>query len=444
MLAVMVALIMGVSCYRSIQQLIDREQSVAHTQAVIEELWTLVSASKDVVLLERSYVLTPDSEYETLMRSESADLETRVAMLKQLAGDSQVESSRSEGLERGVKSLNSFVMKVVDTRRAAGLQAATALIQTGYGIHLLQQIEQRVRLMDATEQNLLAQRSRAAQNAGIRTLQIIAFGSLVVIVCMSFSAWYVRYSLSALRISSGELIRSHAQLHELNKELGRSNAELEQFAYSASHDLQEPLRMVASYVQLLRDRYRGRLDSDADDFIDFAVDGAKRMKSLINDLLVYSRAGRSHEPQPVEAGEALEWALSNLSLRVAETHTTVVHGKLPRVMADPTQLGEVFQNLIENAIKFHGSEPPRIEIGISRIDGNWLFSVKDNGIGIAREHQSRVFQMFQRLHRRDEYSGTGIGLAVCRKIVERHGGRIWVEPGKDSGADIRFTLPATA
>ncbi|MGH8337058.1 MAG: sensor histidine kinase, partial [Gammaproteobacteria bacterium] len=296
-------------------------------------------------------------------------------------------------------------------------------------------------LMDASEEDLLIQHSREAQDAGGRTLRIIAFGTLIVIICAGFAGWFARLSVRALHASSEDLVRSHAQLNLLNEELGRSNGELEQFAYSASHDLQEPLRMVASYVQLLRDRYRGRLDADADDFIDFAVDGATRMKRLINDLLVYSCAGRGHEAQPVEADQALKWALSNLSLRIEETHATVTHGTLPKVKADPTQLGEVFQNLIDNAIKFHGSEPPRIEINASRSHGKWLFSVKDHGIGIDPQYRGRLFQMFQRLHGGNEYSGTGIGLAICRKIVERYGGRIWVEAGKDTGADFRFTLP---
>src|SRR5271163_2664674 len=220
-----------------------------------------------------------------------------------------------------------------------------------------------------------------------------------------------------------------------------SNSGLEQFAYSASHDLQEPLRMVASYVQLIRDRYHSRLDADADDFIDFAVDGAARMKRLINDLLVYSRAGRGRTPRPVESAQALEWAISNLSLRIGETHTTVSHGALPMVVADPTQLGEVFQNLIENAIKFHGQAPPQIDVSAKMTNGQWLFSVKDNGIGINPQYSDRIFQMFQRLHGRSEYSGTGIGLAVCRKIIEHHGGNIWVESEEGSGADFRFTMP---
>ena len=236
--------------------------------------------------------------------------------------------------------------------------------------------------------------------------------------------------------------QAERELAERTRELERSNVELEQFAYSASHDLQEPLRMVGSYVQLLRDRYRGRLDSDADEFIDFAVDGAVRMKRLINDLLLYSRAGRGHSSAVVEAGATLDWAVANLALKLSDCGAVVVRGAMPPVMADASQLGQLFQNLIDNALKFRSAAPPRIEIGAERRDGLWEFCVRDNGIGIEQKHATRIFQMFQRLHSSADYPGTGIGLAVCRKIVERNGGRIWVDSEVHPGTAFRFTIPA--
>ncbi len=237
-------------------------------------------------------------------------------------------------------------------------------------------------------------------------------------------------------------ILSARELAERTSELERSNLELEQFAYLASHDLQEPLRMVGSYVQLLRDRYRGRLDSDADDFIDFAVDGAVRMKQLINDLLLYSRAGRGNSRVLVESGAALDWALANLALKLSDSGAVVVRGMMPPVMADAVQLGQLLQNLIDNALKFHGTAPPRIEIGAERRDALWEFCLRDNGIGIDPQYGARIFQMFQRLHSSTEYAGTGIGLAVCRKIVERNGGRIWIDTTVRTGTAFRFTIPA--
>ncbi len=233
-----------------------------------------------------------------------------------------------------------------------------------------------------------------------------------------------------------------AELKKTMTELSRSNAELQEFAYVASHDLQEPLRMVTSYVQLLGRRYQGKLDADANDFIGYAVDGVSRMQNLINGLLAYSRvATRGKVFEPADCAAALDQALANLGAAIEESGAVISHDPLPTVMSDSTQLVQLFQNLVGNAIKFHGDEPPRVHVSAEQKGGEWVFSIRDNGIGIDPEYAERIFGVFQRLHSREEYPGTGIGLAICRRIVERHGGRIWVESQNGTGSTFYFTMP---
>lgn len=246
---------------------------------------------------------------------------------------------------------------------------------------------------------------------------------------------------------------TEARLQEALAELESSNRDLEQFAYVASHDLQEPLRMVASYVELLARRYKGKLDADADDFIAFAVDGARRMQGLINDLLAFSRVSRQGGTlEPVSSADALAMALGNLRAALDESGAEVSCDELPVVVADRTQLTQLFQNLISNAVKFRGDRSPRVYVSARRADSPepagdarapfWQFVVSDNGIGIEPRFAERIFVIFQRLHGREEYPGTGIGLAICKRIIERHGGRIWLESEPGAGSSFCFTLPA--
>jgi signal transduction histidine kinase len=242
-------------------------------------------------------------------------------------------------------------------------------------------------------------------------------------------------------------MQAEEKLEEYTAELERSNQELQQFAYVASHDLQEPLRMVTSYLQLLELRYQDRLDADALEFIAFAVEGATRMHELIQGLLAYSRVGTHGAPlQRSDTEATLALTLDNLQVAIEESGAVVTHDPLPAVMADPIQLGQLLQNLIGNAIKFRGKKVPYVHIGAERTESDdgraqWLFSVRDNGIGIDPQYGERIFLIFQRLHARDEYPGTGIGLALCKRIVERHGGRIWVESQPREGSTFYFTLP---
>jgi PAS domain S-box-containing protein len=261
---------------------------------------------------------------------------------------------------------------------------------------------------------------------------------------LSLASWKTgddRYFTAIIRDIT-ERKQIHNTLAERAAALTRSNQELEQFAYVASHDLQEPLRMITGYTQLLAKRYHGKLDQDADEYITYAVDGAKRMQTLINDLLAYSRVGtRGKEFARTECEAILKTSLTNLQVAIQESGAVVTHDALPVVVCDGGQIGQLLQNLIGNAIKYRNSRAPEIHVGCKPEDDRWLFWVKDNGIGIDPEYAERIFAIFQRLHTREEYPGTGIGLAVCKKIVERHGGSIWVDSALGKGATFHFTLP---
>jgi signal transduction histidine kinase len=275
----------------------------------------------------------------------------------------------------------------------------------------------------------------------------IAVGDLVILTRYEreFKKEEVNF-LSALGSHAATAIHNaqlHQQIQSQAAKLIRSNEELEQFAYVASHDLQEPLRMVTSYTGLLARRYQGKLDEQADEFIAYAADGAKRMHGLIQDLLSYSRVGtKGKDFAPVDCEAVLCRTLVGLQVAVEESGARVGHEPLPTVMGDETQLGQLFQNLIANAIKYRDREAPEVHIACKPEGNDWLFSVSDNGIGIDPRYAERIFVIFQRLHTREDYAGSGIGLAICKKIVERHGGRIWVESELGKGATFLFTLPA--
>ena len=235
--------------------------------------------------------------------------------------------------------------------------------------------------------------------------------------------------------------RMESEIRQSNLALEKSNRELRQFAYVASHDLREPLRTISSFIQLFRRRYEGKIDQDADEFIGFIVDGATRMQQLIDDLLLYSRVDSKGKTfSPVETGRVLDTVRANLGTAIAEAGAEVSIAPLPEVTGDENQLVQLFQNLLANAVKFRGEHHPQIRVECRREGADWHFLVSDNGIGIDPEYFDRVFDIFQKLHTRDQYEGTGIGLSICKKIVERHGGRIWVESAPGRGTTFHFTL----
>lgn len=301
--------------------------------------------------------------------------------------------------------------------------------------------------------------SSTCEGRGAMTLRLEHEGNIYGIMSLSIPREYVTDDeekalleevaediVFALHSMELEKARRQAEnkLKKYSEDLERSNQELEQFAYVASHDLQEPLRMITSYVKLLQLRYKDKLDDDANDFINYAFDGATRMQMLINDLLAFSRVSTRGNPfELTDSGTVLEQTLTGLKMAVEDIGALITHDPLPVVMADASQLAQVLQNLISNAIKFHGDDPLEVHISAERQRDDWVFSVKDNGIGIEPQYFGRIFVIFQRLHGRTEYPGTGIGLAVSKRIVERHGGRIWLESEPGKGSTFYFTIPVT-
>jgi PAS domain S-box-containing protein len=361
------------------------------------------------------------------------------------------ESNESGAKYRGLLEAAPDAMVVVNTLGEIVLLNVQAEKQFGYSRNEL--VGQQVKniIPEGFAERLIADGTRTAAEA---FAQQIETGIELSGRRKDGSEFPIEIMLSPLKSAEGTLVtaairditarkKSEEHLVKTVAELKRSNDELQQFAYVSSHDLQEPLRMVASFTQLLAKRYKGRLDPDADEYIAFAVDGCNRMQGLIHDLLTYSRAGATGKALcRVFAEDALQGALENLRITIEQSGAVVTHDPLPAISTDQTQLTQVFQNLVGNAIKYRSAELPRIHVSSTKNrDNEWIFSVRDNGLGIAPQYFEKIFILFQRLHGRNEFEGTGIGLAICKKVLERLGGRIWVESQPQKGSTFSFALP---
>jgi PAS domain S-box-containing protein len=416
-------------------------------EALAQQIGTgieLIGRRKDGSEFPIEIMLSPlANDEETLVTAAIRDISVRKNAEKHLA--------QMEGRYRGLLEAAPDAMVVVNAGGEIVLLNVQAEKRFGYSRDEL--VGQKVKniIPEGFAERIIADGTRSAADA---LAQQIGTGIELIGRRKNGSEFPIEIMLSPLESTEGVLVtaairdisvrkKSEEHLVKTVGELKRSNDELQQFAYVSSHDLQEPLRMVASYTQLLAGRYKGRLDSDADEFIAFAVDGCNRMQGLIQDLLTYSRAGTNGKVLgEVSSENALQGALANLRITIEQSGAIVTYDPLPSVTTDETLLAQVFQNLVGNAIKYHGAEAPRVHVSCTKPDGNeWIFSVRDNGLGIDPQYFDRIFVLFQRLHGRDEFAGTGIGLAICKKIVERLGGRIWVESQTGKGSTFYFALP---
>jgi signal transduction histidine kinase len=412
--------------YRLIKQQRWRDLRIMELRGRILQLDEVLTMSA------RMAAATGDTGWELRYRRFEAELDSAIKEVLRLAPERDAAEETDAANLALVKMENLAFGLVREGRRP---EAQGVLFSENYELEKQRYSEGMARLDERLKDKVDAALDREEGRAYARLVAIVVLLPLLMIT------WAYAWWAISRRIEEHQ--RAESELRRTADELGRSNAQLEQFAYVASHDLQEPLRSIASYAQLLALRYEGKLDGNADDFIRYVVDGAKRMRTLIDDLLAYSRLARDHKPlESTDCNAVVSLVLGDLAASIKERRAQVTCDGLPTLTADPSLLSHMFQNLIQNALKFAGAQAPAIHVSATRQLGEWVFSVRDNGIGIKPEYAERIFLIFQRLHTRDEYPGNGMGLAICKKIAEHHGGRIWVESEPGKGSIFFFTIPA--
>src|SRR5258708_1300143 len=425
---------------------------VTHTHSVLEKLDSLQIHLIDAETGQRGYIITGEETYLAPYQDGIGGISREIRELRELTADNPVQQGSLDRMEPLIAAKLGELQNRIEIRKKEELAAGVAAVAEGSGKRLMDQIRVLAAAMKQEEDRLLVLRSNELEASGRRTRMIIVIGEALGFLFLAAAGFLIHQEMRR-RASAEQEVRTlnrdlerrvaerTAELAERAKELERSNMELQQFAYVASHDLQEPLRTIASFTQLLAKRYSDKLDDKAREFINFAVDGSKRMQTLINDLLVYSRVGTQGNPCAATRCDAmLDRILKNLKISIESSGAVITRGPLPVVIGDEGQLAQLFQNLLTNAMKFRGAGVPRIHISASAEGARWKFMVRDNGIGISPEHQDRIFVIFQRLHTKTQYPGTGIGLAISKKVVERHGGRIWIEPTPGGGSTFCFTV----
>lgn len=434
----------------------DTAERVNQSWNKLQGLEAVLSTVKDAETGQRGYLLTGQELYLKPYNLAVQTIEEQLTNIQNYPVDHSKQQHQSSQIEQIVRQKLIELKATIELKKKQDSEAAIQLVLTNQGKELMDQLRRLIHQMEKEETAQLQSWLKTKEEESQRG-QLIFSGGIV----LNLIVFYLVYSAIAqethdrrkaensLQQLNQELeVRVQertAELTEANTNLLHSNRELEQFAYVASHDLQEPLRAVNSYAQLLARKYEGNLDDKADKYLGYIREGATRMQQLITDLLELSRVGtRGRALQPTPCEPVLCRVLEHLQVAIAQSNAIITHDPLPIVMGDETQLIQLFQNLISNAIKFRREQPPQVHICAVQQNNEWVFSVRDNGIGIEAEYFDRIFLIFQRLHGRSEYPGTGIGLAVCKKIVERHGGRIWVESVPDEGTAFYFSLNRVA
>lgn len=474
-LALAILAILGGLTYRDSVEAGLAAQDVDHTYIILRKLDKVLSDLKDAETGQRGYVITGKQVYLQPYHHAAEEIDRELRELRDLTGNNQHQQARLDEIDRPVIKKMAKLKQTIEIRKEKGYRAATGLVDTGIGEKLMDEIRGRVAAAEDEEARLLKERAAARKVAGRKLTGAIIGGGAVSAVLLFIAFSFLRNEI-VRRIGVEEDLRKHQEglealveertrdlavtnsfLKEENimrrqaeeelkkslKAVARSNEELDQFTAIASHDLRAPLRMVSGFIDLLARRYKGKLDEKADEYIAHAISGTERMSALLHDLYVYSRVGTEEKPfSAVELGSLLRGAVENLKELIDENGAIVTNDELPWADGDDIQLVQLFQNLIANAIKFRKNDAtPRIHVSVQCKEGEWVVGIRDNGIGIEPRHYEHIFAIFQRLHSADEYPGTGLGLALCRKIVSRHGGRIWVESIPGQGSIFYFTIP---
>ena len=449
--AAILIFVAALSYRNSVRNTRDRKW-VVHTYQVADKLDEVLQGMTDAETGERGYILTGEEFYLKPYAQGLKEVREGTEELRKLTADNSVQQHSLNSLEPLMQERLRELQERIDVRRAEGLEAGATAVREGVGREYMEKIRVAIAGMKSEEDRLLVLRTAVLEASSRQAQIVLVVGDSLGLLFLAAAGLVIygemrqrRQAEEEVRTLNEELERKvaerTAELAERALDLERSNRDLQQFAYVASHDLQEPLRTVASFTQLLAKRYSDKLDDKAREFIGFAVDGSKRMQTLINDLLSFSRVGTQGKTlEAVNSEAVLDAVLKGLKHSIEESGAVITRDRLPTVLADEVQLTQLLQNLVANAIKFQGTGVPQIHIGAERNGNGWKISVRDNGIGISPEHHERIFVIFQRLHNKKQYPGTGIGLAVCKKIAERHGGRIWVEPTAGGGSTFCFTI----